>query len=581
MAERFSDINSVTRMLFLTLILALNCQKYSSLVYQPSLICRNLRSNICYAYSPQSKKDYFQKKDYYDKLKGGSTSTHKKGGKFETQLEVDIFIENNLNKCSKTDISTLFTVLADVSKKNRKDSFLKNHLTAIALQLKQLSSSWTFQEISGVVYGLQYMTGDDEGVMDILSVMTLAANKNIKSIEIMQTLQRQHISMLLYGLLNMSSRHEVVRNLLSVVATMILDCDDKFNPQAIGNSFYGLQGMSSDSSSVRDVLSALTVKMLGCKENFSAQQVGNAFYGLQGINWIENGTVFISLISFLRFQVKIIGDDISLSTSLSPGRLPSKIATKDLVTLSQSLVLLLPEISSIVDTEEYKDLNAMSLLLTDELGRRRRDGDSYYKYSELQSSAERRLYNIAAKVCQNSVTEIRVKSYLFNLFDGDIVLEVPPNGGSSNTIIQIEVISINHNHGKTMTFCERKTKYLKSKGVFVSRIDTFVINKMKDIELEEWVKGIVSHAITDVSSDTLDKTTSASSTIENGTKIIGYNSNVNHPAEKIKENNDESITNLTSKLRRYISDEQKNANNARARERRKIKSDEKKLIKDL
>jgi hypothetical protein len=199
----------------------------------------------------------------------------------------------------------------------------------------------------------------------------------------------------------------------------------------------------------------------------------------------------------------------------------------------------------------------------------------------LQSSAEKRLFNIVAKACQNSVTEIHVNDHLFDLFDGDIVLEVPPNGGSSNTIIQIEVNSINHNHGKTITFCERKNKYLKSKGVFVSRIETSVINKMKDLELEEWVKGIVSHAIAGVSSDTSNKTTSASSTIEKSTKAIGRNSNVSHPAEKIKENNDERITNLTSKPKRYFSDEQKDANNARARERRKIKSDEKKISKDL
>jgi hypothetical protein len=274
-------------MLLLTLtILTLGCPKFLSLVSRPSLISRNLRTtNTCNAYPPQSKKDYFQKKDYFEKLQGGSTSTDKKGGKFETQLEVDVFIENSLKKCSKTDMSDLLRVSADVSKKNRKVSFLKNHLAPIVLQLRELSSSaWNFQEISGVIYGLQYMTGDDEDVMDILSVMALMASKSIKNIEIMHTVQRQHISMLLYGLQNMNGREERVRNLLSVAATMIRDCNDKINPQAIGNSFYGLQGMSSDSSEVRDVLSALTMKMLSCQERYSAQQVGNAFYGLLGIH---------------------------------------------------------------------------------------------------------------------------------------------------------------------------------------------------------------------------------------------------------------------------------------------------------
>jgi hypothetical protein len=482
-------------MLFLTLIL-LGCQKYSYLVSLPSLISRNLRTtSTCNAYSHQSTKDYFQKKDYYETLQGGSTSTDKKGGKFETQVEVDIFIENSLSKCSKTDMSDLLRVSADVSKKNRKVSFLKNHLAAIVLQLRELSSSaWNFQEISGVIYGLQYMTGDDEGIMDIVSVITLMATKSIKNIEIMQKLRRQHISMLLYGLQNMNCREERVRNLLSVVATMILDCSDKFNPQAIGNSFYGLQGMSSNSSEVRDVLSALTIKMLSCKENFSAQQLGNVFYGLVEENWIVS-TEFISVISFLRLQFRIIVDDISPSSRRSSS---VKIATKDLITLSQSIVLLLPDIFSIINTEEYEDLDAMNLLLTAELARRRRDGDIQYKHSKFQSSGERRIYNIAIKTSRN--TDIHVNDYLFNIFGGDINLEIPSNGDIKNVIINIQVNGINHND-KTITFCERKDKYLESKGVFVSKIDISVINKMTDGEIEIWMKEIVSNTIAGVTTE--------------------------------------------------------------------------------
>jgi hypothetical protein len=156
-------------------------------------------------------------------------------GRFETQHEVDIFIENNLRECTRRDISDLFRISAKVSKRNRRVSYLKKHLPAIVLQLRELSStSWSFQEISGVVYGLQFMTTDDIGVIEILSVMTEVAIKSIENIQSMQSLQGQHISMLLYGLQSMNSRHEGIRGLLSVVAIMVTNCTDKFGPQAIG-----------------------------------------------------------------------------------------------------------------------------------------------------------------------------------------------------------------------------------------------------------------------------------------------------------------------------------------------------------
>jgi hypothetical protein len=45
---------------------------------------------------------------------------------------------------------------------------------------------------------------------------------------------------------------------------------------------------------------------------------------------------------------------------------------------------------------------------------------------------------------------------------------------------------------KKKLFCKRKDKYLKSKGVFVFRMDVFQMNKMKDVEIEEWILRIIS-----------------------------------------------------------------------------------------
>ena len=64
---------------------------------------------------------------------------------------------------------------------------------------------------------------------------------------------------------------------------------------------------------------------------------------------------------------------------------------------------------------------------------------------------------------------------------------------SKDIIINIEVDGIYHKHEKKIIFCDRKDKHLKSKGVYVSRIDVSVMDKMNDIELEQWVLQVISN----------------------------------------------------------------------------------------
>jgi hypothetical protein len=104
--------------------------------------------------------------------------------------------------------------------------------------------------------------------------------------------------------------------------------------------------------------------------------------------------------------------------------------------------------------------------------------------------------NIAMKISENTTIEVQNNVYLFDLFESDITLSIPVNGDSMNNntcmIMNIEVDGIHHNNEKKITFCSRKDKYLKSKGVFVLRIDVSRMNQMKDIELEEWILRSIS-----------------------------------------------------------------------------------------
>ena len=127
------------------------------------------------------------------------------------------------------------------------------------------------------------MSDDDVGVIDVLSAMTTVIDKTMKKSN-MQSPKGQDISMLLYGLQNMSSEGEVIRHLILVLVQMITECGDTFAAQAVGNALYGLKGMSSECAEVRDVMSALVIKIRSCKEDLKAQEVGNALYGLQGMS---------------------------------------------------------------------------------------------------------------------------------------------------------------------------------------------------------------------------------------------------------------------------------------------------------
>jgi hypothetical protein len=377
----------------------------------------------------------------------------------------------------------------------------------------------------------------------------------------------------------------------------------------VRNAFYGVQGISSDSSEVSDMLTTLAVKIRSCKKNLTVQEVGKAFYDLHGLNEIGNKTDFISVIRFVQLQLKIIVESTSPFLGLSPGRSSmSKVGTKDLVILCQSLVLILPEISTIITMEEYKDLRKMQNLLTNELACRRLYGDLFYKRMDFQSRAERRLYNIASKACRDKNMKFNANSHLFDLFESDIIIRIPPADGGGDIIINIEVDGIHHNFEKKIIFCERKDKYLKSRGVFVSRISTYVMDDMRDIKLEKWVLKVISDAIA-INSDASKKTLMNPSKYMNGyiySLIMFYTAGLRatRPADKSlildhyddNSNEYQSIGNYSRSnnqgisvpiiTKQYFSDEQerKIKNNLRTREqreRRKIKTDEIKKEKEL
>jgi hypothetical protein len=201
--------------------------------------------------------------------------------KFGSEGAVNHFIRDNLEKCNRSNMADLMSTSVKVAKENKRISHLKKHLPVIAEKLLELSTElWKFRDISAVVYGLQFLTEEDKGSLDIVEVMADIIESNLDH---GLDARGQDISSLFMGLQRMNSESAQITKLLSVVALVINQSDGKFTHEHVTNSFYGLLKMNSVNPAVRDVLSALTNKMNNDYEYYSAQELSLIFLGLQGM----------------------------------------------------------------------------------------------------------------------------------------------------------------------------------------------------------------------------------------------------------------------------------------------------------
>lgn len=191
------------------------------------------------------------------------------------------FVANSLIDCSSAALAHLMRVSGKQTK-HRRDKLLRFYLPAIALRIKMLSTKrWSFHDIANVVYGLQRMEEKDDGVLDILSLITAIADETATGDQVPLP---QNISMLLQGLDKIQGREKESKELLKVVVKMINSTDSVFEPHHISSSLFGLQSMSGDRREVRDIISALTEKVKESTGVYNSQNIGQALYGLQGVS---------------------------------------------------------------------------------------------------------------------------------------------------------------------------------------------------------------------------------------------------------------------------------------------------------
>ena len=466
------------------------------------------------------------------------------------------FIEEKLPECSISNIA-LFVRLAGKKSASKSHVLLRQHLPGIASRLQKLShsSSWRLNDISSVIYGLQCLTAEDPGYLDIVGTVTkIAGGILLKK----NTLSSKNLSMLMYGLRQNSCNEQLSRNFLKVVAKIVLQCKETLSAQAVGNSLYGLQSMSNNCIEVITLVSALTVKVKGCAEIFSAQELSNALYGLQGMSSdnIEVRGLLSALIPKIHscresFGAQAVGNSLYGLQGMSCGSvevraviqaltvkvkgckepLNAQAASNALYGLQRSMrsscshplldTLLLHFRNSAKESKNfqlltYEDIKALGQGFAFSLPTLHDNLDSikYRKWELLSQSVdnvlstrkcdtqsmdrlpsvlEQRFQAIVLKINFAPDYHLSFNESLFHLFEGDMVLRIPIMV-NENRVINFEIDGTFHLRMKKINFCLLRDKYLQSRGVMIERLPTARFIRMRDDDVAKWISEKVNEA---------------------------------------------------------------------------------------
>jgi hypothetical protein len=260
---------------------------------------------------------------------------------------------------------------------------------------------------------------------------------------------------------------------------------------------HGLQGMSSDNAEVRSLLRALSGQVERCREPLNAQAVGNTLYGLVGVLDVDEGCDLG--LYLMRTILGLHRNGVLLSS--------------DVVSLSQSVVMVLPLLKDHQTEKEVKECERIISDIESKSHAPDEDGDSLVNVS-FQSRGENRMHSATVKVFAGSKLRVSHNEHLFGLFECDIVVRVPravdaciEGGGrgegrdpiveqeEQSLIVNIEVDGVHHRRGKKKRFCKMRDEYLVSRGVVIERMEISKLSAMSEQEVEEWVLDITAKAL--------------------------------------------------------------------------------------
>ena len=198
--------------------------------------------------------------------------------KTTTQEAFDNFVSLHLLDCDCDDISDLMRTVG-MKSSSKSHLYLRRHLPAVSTQIGCLSSSvWTYESISFVINGLQAMTPNDAGSLQIIETMVKVGNITLdgKSIP-----TGENISMAMLGLQNYTCAERAALDFVSILTRMIPKCKSAFRPKELSHILYSLKGMRSDTDEIRAFIMAIVPKIRSNKESFNVPRISSAVYGLQ------------------------------------------------------------------------------------------------------------------------------------------------------------------------------------------------------------------------------------------------------------------------------------------------------------
>jgi len=140
---------------------------------------------------------------------------------------------------------------------------------------------------------------------------------------------------------------------------------------------------------------------------------------------------------------------------------------------------------------------------------------SLYKF---KSKEEEKIYGIIKKSFSELSVKVALNNRILNLFDNDIVLSIAVNdvypawNGEKRTnhernlnidtnenkerlILNIEIDGLTQRNDKNIRYRNLRDSYLKSKGIYIVRVQASDIRKVGELEFSRWLIRIVTHYI--------------------------------------------------------------------------------------
>jgi hypothetical protein len=391
-----------------------------------------------------------------------------------------LFIASKVPDCGSLESVGLSNAIYGLQGMSSCNSEVLAVVSALTPRVLKCSDHFNPQSVGNTLYGLQGMTSDSAEVRELL----VALIPQISSCT--ESFNSRSISRALYGLQSMTSDCPVVRTLLSVLTPKIEASPESFGSRALGCALYGMQGMESDSPEVRALLSALLSKLQGTEEPMNIVDLSSAVYGMQGM---REGPESQQLLECLLGQLK---------TALSRDQL-KYLSHFDLSFATRQLVLSLDPVLK----EQSCEWERISELLQGELAHRKKAGDHILPLKDVVT--ERRVYDAIKMTVAGSSVQVTRNEELFSLLECDTVIRIPvlgsaaphthPDTDTEHLVVNIEVDGVYHAWEKKRRYCRLRDQYLASKGVIVQRVDSTVLWKMTDEELESWSRASIARCL--------------------------------------------------------------------------------------